>query len=105
MNEHLKKSEAELNELLAEYWKLRRETGEYICVLVIAAVQAGILHRCVYGNAGKQAEHACHIRMTHVCTYLVVTCLIECNLSPLLLYLRFTTLPHPNVRVRQSLRL
>lgn len=25
--EHLKKSEAELNELLAEYWKLRHETG------------------------------------------------------------------------------
>ena len=73
MNEHLKKSEAELNELLAEYWKLRRETGEYIYVLVIAAVQAGILHRCVYGDAGKQAEHTCYIRMTHVCTYLVVT--------------------------------
>ena len=27
MNEHLKNSEAELNELLAEYWKLRHETG------------------------------------------------------------------------------
>lgn len=27
MHEHLKKSEAELNELLAEYWKLRHETG------------------------------------------------------------------------------
>lgn len=27
MAEHLKKSEAELNELLAEYWKLRHETG------------------------------------------------------------------------------
>ena len=77
MNEHLKKSEAELNELLAEYWKLRRETGEYICVLVNAALT---LHRCVYGDAGKQAEHACYIRMTHVCMYLVVTCLIKCNL-------------------------
>lgn len=28
MNEHLRKSEAELNELLAEYWKLRHETGK-----------------------------------------------------------------------------
>jgi kinetochore protein Nuf2 len=27
MAEHLKKSEAELNELLTEYWKLRHETG------------------------------------------------------------------------------
>ena len=27
MAEHIKKSEAELNELLAEYWKLRHETG------------------------------------------------------------------------------
>jgi hypothetical protein len=27
MAEHLKTSEAELNELLAEYWKLRHETG------------------------------------------------------------------------------
>jgi kinetochore protein Nuf2 len=27
MAEHLKMSEGELNELLAEYWKLRHETG------------------------------------------------------------------------------
>ena len=83
MNEHLKKSEAELNELLAEYWKLRRETGEYIYVLVIAAVQAGILHRCVYGDAGKQAEHACYIRMTHdPCMYVFSShVFIKCNLS------------------------
>jgi len=27
MAEHLKRSEAEINELLAEYWKLRHETG------------------------------------------------------------------------------
>jgi kinetochore protein Nuf2 len=27
MAEHLKKSEGELNELLADYWKLRHETG------------------------------------------------------------------------------
>jgi len=27
MGEHLRKSEAELNELLMEYWKLRHETG------------------------------------------------------------------------------
>ncbi|KAF9239623.1 Nuf2 family-domain-containing protein [Melanogaster broomeanus] len=30
MAEHLKKSEAELNELLAEYWKLRHETEVYM---------------------------------------------------------------------------
>ncbi|KAF8906040.1 Nuf2 family-domain-containing protein [Gymnopilus junonius] len=30
MNEHLKQSEAELNELLAEYWKLRHETDVYM---------------------------------------------------------------------------
>lgn len=27
MAEHLKRSETELNELLAEYWRLRHETG------------------------------------------------------------------------------
>jgi len=31
MNEHLKNCEAELNELLAEYWKLRHETGIILC--------------------------------------------------------------------------
>ncbi|KDR81395.1 hypothetical protein GALMADRAFT_239264 [Galerina marginata CBS 339.88] len=30
MNEHLKQSEAELSELLAEYWKLRHETDVYM---------------------------------------------------------------------------
>ncbi|KAF9001985.1 Nuf2 family-domain-containing protein [Cyathus striatus] len=29
MSEHLKKNEGELNELLAEYWRLRHETGKY----------------------------------------------------------------------------
>lgn len=29
MAEHLKKSQAELNELLTEYWRLRHETGGY----------------------------------------------------------------------------
>ena len=80
MSEHLKKSEAELNELLAEYWKLRRETGEYICVLVMAAIQAGITHRFVYGDAGQQAEHACYIRMTHLCSS-HVSYHWQCNLS------------------------
>jgi kinetochore protein Nuf2 len=28
MAEHKKKSEAELSELLTEYWKLRHETGQ-----------------------------------------------------------------------------
>jgi len=30
IHEHLKKSEAELDELLAEYWKLRHETDVYM---------------------------------------------------------------------------
>lgn len=73
MNEHLKKSEAELNELLVEYWKLRRETGNYISHCHCCC-QAGIIDRCVYGDAGKQAEHAGYIRMTHP---LLVTCVIN----------------------------
>jgi kinetochore protein Nuf2 len=32
MAEHLKRSETELNELLAEYWKLRHETGMLMVV-------------------------------------------------------------------------
>jgi kinetochore protein Nuf2 len=32
MAEHLKTSEAEINELLAEYWKLRHETGKSVCI-------------------------------------------------------------------------
>lgn len=31
MAEHLKKSQAELNELLTEYWRLRHETGGCKC--------------------------------------------------------------------------
>jgi kinetochore protein Nuf2 len=30
MAEHLKSSETELNQLLAEYWKLRHDTGMYM---------------------------------------------------------------------------
>lgn len=37
MGGHLKKSEAELNELLAEYWKLRHETGIHDCSLPLLA--------------------------------------------------------------------
>ena len=75
MSEHLKKSEAELNELLAEYWKLRRETGEYICVLVFSAIEAGTLHRCIW----RRGEQACHIiRMTHIYSSHVS---YQCNLS------------------------
>jgi kinetochore protein Nuf2 len=33
MAEHLKRSEAELNELLMEYWKLRHETGNNYSLL------------------------------------------------------------------------
>ena len=64
--------------------------------------QAGIIHRCIYGDAGNQAEHACYIR---VMTHLISHVSYQCNLSLPPLYLRLTTLLHPNVRVRQSLRL
>ena len=78
MSEHLKKSEAELNELLAEYWRLRRETGKSICVVVLAAVQAGTIHRCIYGDAGNEAEYAGYIRvMTHLFSHVPY----QCNLS------------------------
>lgn len=36
MAEHLKKSEGELNELLADYWKLRHETGIYRAMTLVA---------------------------------------------------------------------
>jgi kinetochore protein Nuf2 len=35
MAEHQKKSEAELNELLTEYWKLRHETGWWLPLPVV----------------------------------------------------------------------
>ena len=33
MAEHLRSCEAELNELLTEYWKLRHETGVFLYLL------------------------------------------------------------------------
>lgn len=58
MNEHLRKSEAELNELLAEYWRLRHETGEITQYLFDQFMTLNFCRRCLHGNSGKQAEHA-----------------------------------------------
>jgi hypothetical protein len=35
MNEHMKHSQVELNELLKEYWKLRHATGALLYLAVI----------------------------------------------------------------------
>jgi hypothetical protein len=59
MVEHLRKSEVEINELLAEYWKLRHETGRHHVVL--KSVDTETLSRCVYGNPRQQVEHASFI--------------------------------------------
>jgi hypothetical protein len=45
MAEHQKKSEAELNELLTEYWKLRHETGGYSPSLMVQFITDGVLQR------------------------------------------------------------
>jgi len=61
MAEHLKMSEGELNELLAEYWKLRHETG-------ITSQSYGVgthpTPRRIYGNSREQIKHASHHRLT-----------------------------------------
>ena len=56
MQEHLKKSAAEFNQLLTEYWKLRDETGKYSAVLDLTALLT--LCRCVHGDPCKRSWHA-----------------------------------------------
>ncbi len=54
MNEHLKMSEIELNELLAEYWKLRHETGEeFIYHVYFTVVEKASNCRCIHGDTSK----------------------------------------------------
>lgn len=48
MNEHLKKSEIELNELLAEYWKLRRETGTFPSLPLVECITTSTLTIDIY---------------------------------------------------------
>lgn len=33
MNDHMRQSQAELNDLLKEYWKLRHATGDYPSII------------------------------------------------------------------------
>jgi hypothetical protein len=58
MAEYLKKSEAELNELLAEYWKLRHETGMTGPINVFRLAFDKFSLRCVYGNPCEQTQYA-----------------------------------------------
>src|SRR6267154_2342246 len=55
MAEHLKKSEAELNELLTEYWKLRHETGNFLTLCLHPLLNN--IPRGVHGNTGEQTEY------------------------------------------------
>ena len=95
MNEHLKKSEAELNELLAEYWKLRHETGKLFLTLLLYKLE--LIHVCkMYIWKRWQTSWTCVLfqnesfifNNVYICS--LVTCLINT-----LLHLRFTTLLHP----------
>lgn len=65
MTEHLKKSEAELNLLLTEYWKLRYETGAF-CVFCIRHSINDVWCRCIYGNSSKWAWDASSQYVTRV---------------------------------------
>jgi hypothetical protein len=67
MNEHLKKSETDLNELLAEYWKLRRETGTFPSLPLVECISnLNPNDRHIHGDSGQQVEHASHIRVIEV---------------------------------------
>jgi len=56
MASHLKQSEAELNELLAEYWKIRHQTGEL--KVETLCLTDRFCTRCIHGDAGKQIKYA-----------------------------------------------
>lgn len=73
MSEHLKKSEAELNGLLAEYWKLRHETGlisssrfMHTILMFLACC------RSIYGDSCQQAQHERHVRMIYPPMYATI---------------------------------
>lgn len=61
MAEHLRKSQAELTELLTEYWRLRHETGECGVVRRYVALMS---FRGLYGDSRQQARHASQEYMT-----------------------------------------
>jgi hypothetical protein len=61
MAEHLKRNEAELNELLMEYWKLRHETGNKTTLCLHSPLNN--IPRGVHGNTCEQIEHECFFRL------------------------------------------
>jgi len=98
MNEHLKKSETELNELLAEYWKLRRETGTFPSLPLVQCI--GNLKpndRHIHGNSGQQVEHASYIRVIEV--YIIYMTHLQCGRFIGVICIWFCTFHR--VRIRQ----
>jgi hypothetical protein len=81
MNEHLKKSETELNELLAEYWKLRRETGTFPSLPLVERIEnLEPNDRYIHGNSGQQIEHASHLRVIEVNIMCVFIRHLQCGI-------------------------
>ena len=51
-----------LTELLAEYWKLRRETGTFSFPLLVESFDhLDLDRRHIHGDSGQQIEHASDI--------------------------------------------
>lgn len=84
----MKSSQMELNELLAEYWKLRHETGA--CDLFLHFMSfTNSRARGVYGNACEQAGHAGdeYVRMPlehamryrKYCRHCIISSLLYCR--------------------------
>jgi hypothetical protein len=84
MVDHLKKSEVELNDLLAEYWRLRHEAGKVESVLNAPNSKA-FDHRCLHGNFGQQAQHARHVKLIPLFTW---------SYYPVLVYILGNTIHH-----------
>src|SRR5882724_8613690 len=69
MAEHQKKSEAELNELLTEYWKLRHETGRYLFTRRRLFTDQS-LRRGIHGDISQQTQAQSVRRVVHTNPYL-----------------------------------
>ena len=76
MAEHMKTSQAELNELLTEYWKLRHETG---MPSMFATISTDGSTRGLYGNSRKQAWDASSKYMTLYLCRLYVSRAVRSN--------------------------
>lgn len=66
MTEHLKASEAELNALLAEYWKLRHETGA-LSSRFDPTYRLNLFVRHLYGDTSQQIEYALSSSSEMIC--------------------------------------